>query len=191
MDNKFFTFIKPYLNFIDTGKIFRNPFSWLYYAGAVVSILTPLYVMYLAIDNSIFSSPAKFVIAFILIWLLLCVSSWIIFQIWWDRKDKVLASTKEDDKFVAIPVFAHFTQTLGEVYGSLIAILGFGFSLIALVFLGSDAGFLANQIGLGFINPGVAGLIISPITGFIILVVARVISELIRALAEIANNTAK
>jgi hypothetical protein len=191
MDNKFFTFIKPYLNFIDTGKIFRNPISWLYYAGAAVSILTPLYVMYLAIDNKIFSAPAKFIIAFILIWFLLCVASWIIFQIWWDRKDKVLASTSENDKFVAIPVFAHFVQTLGEVYGSLIAILGFGFSLISLVLLGSDAAVLANQIGLGFINPGVAGLIISPITGFIMLVVARVISELIRALADIANNTAK
>lgn len=30
MKEKFFGFIKPFLNYIDEGKIYRKPFSWLY-----------------------------------------------------------------------------------------------------------------------------------------------------------------
>ena len=62
MDNKFFTFIKPYLSFIDNGHLYRKPFSWLYSLLAVVNLILPIYIFYKAVDNNIFDTPAKFVI---------------------------------------------------------------------------------------------------------------------------------
>ena len=38
MDNKFFTFIKPYLSYIDSGQFFRQPFSWLYMVMAIITM---------------------------------------------------------------------------------------------------------------------------------------------------------
>ena len=65
MENKFFTFIKPYLNYIDNGHLYRKPFSWLYVLLAIINLIAPLYVFYMAVDNNIFESPAKFIISFL------------------------------------------------------------------------------------------------------------------------------
>ncbi len=65
MDNKFFTFIKPYLSFIDNGHLFRKPFSWLYAVLAIGNLLIPFYVLYQAIRNHIFDyADGKFIFAF-------------------------------------------------------------------------------------------------------------------------------
>lgn len=66
MNNKLFTFIKPYLSFIDKGDFYRKPFSWLYALLAIINLLVPIYVFYQAVDNHIFSAPAKFVFVFLL-----------------------------------------------------------------------------------------------------------------------------
>jgi hypothetical protein len=42
MKSKFFTFIQPYLSYIDSGDFFRKPFGWLYMIFAVGNLLTPL-----------------------------------------------------------------------------------------------------------------------------------------------------
>ncbi len=191
MENKFFTFIKPYLSYIDKGNFFKRPFNWLYIISALICLIIPIVIMYLSIDNKVFSSPAKFVIAFLLIWIVISFACWVGFQIWWDRKEKVLESSVEGDDFIAIPTFAHYIQTSGEVYGTMLAIIGFGFSFFALIFLGSDAEMLSRQIGMPIIQPGAIGMIISPLYGFIIIIVARVAAETLRALAAIANNTKK
>lgn len=192
MENKFFKFIKPYLSYIDKGNFFKRPFNWLYFVSALICLIIPIVIMYLAIDNNVFSSPAKVVIAFILIWIVISFACWVGFQIWWDRKEKVLESSVEGDDFIAIPTFSHYIQTSGEVYGTMLAIIGFGFSFFALIFLGSDAAMLSRQIGIpGLVQPGAIGMIISPLYGFIIIIVARVAAETLRALAAIANNTKK
>jgi hypothetical protein len=48
MENKFFTFIKPYLSFIDNGHLYRKPFSWLYTLKAVVNLILPIYFFLIA-----------------------------------------------------------------------------------------------------------------------------------------------
>jgi len=48
MENKFITFIGPYLSVIDNGRFFRKPFSWLCILFAVLSLLIPFYVIYSA-----------------------------------------------------------------------------------------------------------------------------------------------
>jgi hypothetical protein len=189
MDNKFFTFIKPYLSFIDSGKLYRKPFYWLYVVLAVINLLFPLYVLYGAIDMHAFSGDAKYVFAFILIWFVILAAGWVGFQIWWDRKDKVQNTSTEGADFPATPVFSHLIQTLGECLGAWVAIVGFGSSLFTWIFLSGDL------YGYGYNAMPFAGgplyIILSPIIGFLIIVFSRLVAEQIRALASIANNTKK
>ena len=135
MDNKFLTFIKPYLSFIDNGHLYRKPFSWLYAILAIINLILPLYVFYMAVDNRIFDSPAKFIIVFLLVWIIIAFASWVSFQLWWDRKSKIIDTSIEGDEFVATPVFSHLIQTLGEWLGTWIGIVGFGTALLTTIIL--------------------------------------------------------
>lgn len=191
MDNKFFTFIKPAIGFIDNGNFFRKPFSWLYTVIAVLNLLIPIFILVAAINNNVFKAPAKFVIVFILIWLVILFVSWISFQLWWDRREKVDKTSQVGQEFIATPVFAHLIQTSGEWFGVWVGILGFAFAFLTTIFLGSDGYMLANQLGMGFLGVGVQNIILMPIYGFLTIVFFRFIAEAFRALASIANNTKK
>jgi hypothetical protein len=191
MDNKFFTFIKPYLSFIDNGHLYRKPFSWLYVILAVINLLLPIYVFYQAIKNQVFDSPAKYVIVFLLVWIIIAFASWISFQLWWDRKSKVINTSIESDEFVATPVFSHFIQTLGEWIGTWIGIVGFGTALLTTIILGEEGNSLSEQLGFGFMEVGFLSIILMPIYGFLIIVATRFLAEQFRALVSIANNTKK
>lgn len=191
MDNKFFTFIRPYLDFIDSGKLFRKPFGWLYGLLALINLIIPFIVLYQAIDNRIFKAQAKFVFVFIIVWLVLAFVCWLGFQLWWDRKDKVNLTSSENDDFIATPVFSHFIQTFGEWLGTIVGIVGFIFALLGTVFLGRDAYMLSRQLGFGRSGVGWLAIILLPIYGFLIIVVSRFLAEQFRALACIANNTKK
>jgi len=191
MKDTFFTFLKPYLNFIDQGKIYREPFYWLYQLLAVLNLIFPLYVLFLAIDNNLFDAGAKFVITFLLIWIILVLAGWFSFQIWWDRKDNVTKISSENDHFAATPVFSHFIQTSGEWFGTWIAIVGFGTALITTLFLGDEARLFARATGLGFLGTGFVSIFLMPVYGFLVLVGSRFLAEQFRAIAAIANNTRK
>jgi len=191
MEKIFFQFIKPYLSFIDDGKIYREPFSWLYTVLAAINLIIPFYVLYLAIDNNLFSAGAKYVIVFLLIWLFIAFAGWVSFQIWWDRKEKVVGIAQDKDEFVATPVFSHFIQTSGEWMGTWIAIVGFGTALLTTLFLGDEARFFTQATGIGFLGTGFLSIILMPVYGFLIIIASRFLSELFRAIAAIANNTKK
>jgi hypothetical protein len=191
MENIFFTFIKPYLSIIDNGHLFRKPFSWLYTLFAVVNLILPIYILYKAADNNIFGAPEKFVIVFLLVWLIIVFASWVCFQLWWDRKTKVTATSVEGDEFVATPVFSHFIQTLGEWLGTWIGIVGSLVALLTTIFLGDEANYLSYQIGIPFLETGFLFVILMPIYGFLIIVSTRFLAEQFRALSSIANNSRK
>ena len=191
MESKFLTFIRPYLSYIDDGHFFRKPFSWLYSLLAVVNLLLPLYVFYQASQNRIFDMSAKFVIVFLLLWVIVAFTGWVSFQLWWDRRSKINMSSTAGDEFVAIPVFSHFIQTLGEWFGTYIGLVGFGFALLATIILGDEGRYLGLILGIPYLNTGWMAVITMPIIGFLIIVVSRFLSEQIRALASIANNTKK
>jgi len=191
MDNKFFTFIKPYLSFIDNGHLYRKPFSWLYVLLAILNLLLPIYILYQAIDHNIFEAPTKRLIVFLLVWLILAFAGWISFQLWWDRKSKVIASSLVGDEFVATPVFSHFIQTLGEWFGTWIGIVGFSVALLTTVILGDEAYYFSMSVGLPFLETGFLAVILMPIYGFLIIVVSRFLAEQFRALSSISNNTRK
>jgi len=190
MNNKFLNFIDPFLLYIDSGKLFRKPFSWLYLVFAAGNVVLPFYLLYKAIDAGLFDLGAKFVFAFLLTWLFILAACWAGVQIWWNRKDKVQETSPEGSEFPATPVISHFIQTLGEWIGVFIAVVGFGVALVANVFLGEQAAYLTHALGLPF-GGGPIGMITFPIYGFLTLVVMRFFAEQFRALAAIANNTKK
>jgi hypothetical protein len=191
MENKFFTFIKPALSYIDSGHFFRQPFRWLYVLLAIVNLLLPIYLFYAASDNGVFSLSAKFVILFLLLWVIIAFTGWVSFQLWWDRKDKINTYSTTGDEFIATPVFSHFTQTFGEWLGAYIGIVGFSFAFLTTIFLGEEGAYLSRSFDLPFLSTGWAAVIITPIIGFLIVVISRFLSEQVRALAAIANNTKK
>lgn len=187
----FFNFIRPYLNYIDNGSFFKKPFYWLYIITALIYLLIPIVVLFFATKNNIFDMPFKYALVFILIWVLMCISSWIVFQLWWDRKDKVLSTAQLNDDFVATPVFSHYIQTSGESAGTYLAILGTGSALITTIFLGSEVeGFNGQIIGFDFLTGSNLLLIfIWPLIGFSTIIFSRFLAEVLRALVSIANNT--
>jgi len=190
-NNIFFNFIAPYLSTIDDGRFFRKPIIWLYSLIAVINIVIPFYILYLAIENQTFQLPGKFIFVFISVLITIAFACWIGFQIWWDRKDKIDIISSSQDDFIAIPVFSHFVQTLGEWLGTWVAIVGFAFSLLSTIILGRDGAYLSQGLGLWFLNISAISIILMPIYGFLIVISARVFAEALRALVSIANNTKK
>ncbi len=191
MDSKFFTFLEPFLKFIDDGHFFRQPFSWLYTLLAWLSLLSPFYFLYQGIEIGVFDAPAKMIILYLFFLIIICLAGWVGFQIWWNRRLKVTVTSKQGDEFVATPVFSHFIQTLGEWIGTWIAFVGFFSVLLSLIFLGDNADRLFWQLGLDFMHSGLWLLLILPIYGFLIVVFTRFLAEMFRAFTSIANNTKK
>jgi len=185
MKEKFLNCIEPFLSYIDNGKLFRKPFSWLYMAFAVGCGIFPFYLLYAAIDGGIFDLGAKYIFAFLILWVFILAAAWVGVQIWWNRKDKVLETSQEGSDFPATPVIAHLIQTSGECLGAFIAIIGVGFSLVVPIF---DAGMLKEILPLG---GGLEGVILFPIFGFLAIISARFTAEMCRVLVSIANNTKK
>lgn len=196
MGNKFFTFIKPYLSFIDNGHLYRKPFSWLYAIFAIINLIFPLYALKMAFDNNFFDNPfdnpAKEIILVLLLWIIIAFASWVSFQLLWDRKSKILDTSIEGDDFVATLVFSHLIQTIGEWLGTWIGIVGFVTALLTTIILGEEAHyFLLRSIGIYFLQSGWLAIVLMPIYGFLIIVATRFLAEQFRALASIANNTRK
>jgi hypothetical protein len=192
-ESKFFQFSRPFIDSIDQGKFFKQPFRWIYIIFAVLNLLAPIVLLILLIDNKDILYFSGF--AIILAWLFIAFTGWIGFQLWWNRKSKINRYVEKGDDFLAIPTFSHFIQTLGEWYGITIALLGFGLSLCGLIatsgyrdygYGGSGSMFTPSLTGSGLL-----GLIVSPVVGFFIIVFSRFIAEGIRSFAAIANNTKK
>jgi hypothetical protein len=187
---RFFS-VKPFLNNIDNGKLFRKPFSWLYVFLGILSFILPFKFLFDGIENNIFDYPFKFSVVFILDFVIILFSSWFWFQIWWDRKSRVVSTSREGDEFVATPILSHFIQTLGESVGTSIIILGFLIPLFTEIILGEESNYLESIINIQYISFGFKSVIISPILGFLIILVSRFLAEQFRALSSIANNTYK
>ena len=190
MNNKLFAFFEPVWRFIDNGSFFREPFRWLYMAIAVLNLLFPLIVIFGAIGSGVFEyMSGGAIFAFVLVFILLIALGIMSFVLWMDRQKKLKVQLREENEFVAIPMVSHFIQTLGEWFGFYIGIFGCLSSLLFMLFGGDEM--LNRVIGANLLpwGTGVVMLIIYPIMGFLIVVSGRLLAELYRALASIANNT--
>ncbi|HMQ76091.1 MAG TPA: hypothetical protein PKE21_10695 [Flavobacteriales bacterium] len=175
-------FARPYFALIDGGALFRKPFRILYMVLAALNLLAILGVLAVMFKGGVGG---------ILIGLFGIFGLWIGFQLWWDRKDRINTFVSPGSEFVALPVFAHFFQTCGEWFGTLMAIVGAGASLV-MALLGRSGGHGRSPLDLFTAVAGDAplvGLIASPLLGFLIIILTRAIAEQIRALVAVANNT--
>lgn len=183
-DGPLFNFSKPYLDFIGKEKIF----SIVYYVMAVLNILLPIGIIINAVGSDIFSlMPAKFIIAFILSWIVVAFASWIGFQVWWDRRKAVESHLASD--FVATQCFSEIFKTFGEWLGTFVGIVGAGVGIIATIFLGKSSSGLFEAIGLDFLGMGALVIVMGPVMGFFIIVLSRFLAEQLKIFAALANNT--
>lgn len=188
MNSKFLEFYKPFFEYIDSGKFFRTPFGWLYAVLAGFNLLVPLMILYIAIDNRLFSMGAAFFFAFVILWIVIAGASWLGFQIWWNRRQALASQSSPDPDFVATPVYTHFLQTAGEWCGSWIAIVGAGAGLVSGIFLRDET--LEYMLPIPLISAGgFLSVLLMPVLGFLIIIVSRVIAEQVRALVAVAINT--
>jgi hypothetical protein len=185
--NKLIGFIKPVLDLIDNGVIYRKGFWVLYLLHAVASLLIPLFLLAFAIAIDIFKYQS-FGIAFclVLMWLSIAFSCWLGFQVFWNRMEKIDALFKKDCDFVAIPLIADYIKTAGEFIG-VVAVS----SVPCFILLGIVASDIAKS-AIPNINTGVT-VVFTPIFvaiwGYLIMLVAKFCAESITAFASIANNT--
>jgi hypothetical protein len=182
-EKPFFAFSKPYLDFIGKGKIY----GLVYFLMAAVSVLLPFVIFYAVIDSGLFRYGAKFVFAFIFSWLVILFACWIGFQLWWDRRKKIMEIGASE--FSATLIFSQILQTLGEWLGTLIGIIGAGAGLIATIFLGSEINYFFYALNLDFMALGPSVIVAGPILGFFIIIFTRFLAEQLRIWASIANST--
>lgn len=178
----FIGFAAPYFNLIDSGALFRRPFVILYMVLAGLNLLSILGVLGFMFKGGI---------ALIITGLFTIFALWVGFQLWWNRREKIDTFVTPGSEFVALPVFAHLWQTIGEWTGTFVAIAGTGASLGGLVgSIGSEnTSYYGGDPMTMFTQLGFTGLIACPIAGFLILIFTRAIAEQIRALVAVANNT--
>lgn len=190
---KFFTLFKPVFDYLEGSELYKAPMVWLYTIIAAINVLIPLiYLYFILFKMQIFDAPFRIAIVVLFLWIILAFAGWISFQLWWDRRSKVLHDRPDSEEFVATHVFSHFVKTYGEWVGIWIAIVGFGLGLFATIALSpSDIREISYDLGMTFFNPGPSSMILMPLLGFIIILVSRFLSELIKALASIAVNTRK
>jgi len=182
-EKPFFTFSRPYLDFIDKSKIY----NLVYFVMAAGNLILPFVIFYKVIDSGFFRLGAKFVFAFVLSWIVIVFACWIGFQLWWNRRRKIVnIGTSE---FSATLIFSEILQTFGEWLGTLTAIIGAGAGLLASIFLGDDVNYLFNVIGMGYMGFGPIIVIVGPIIGFSIIILFRFLAEQLRLLASLVNNT--
>lgn len=190
MDDKLLSFLDPVWRYIDNGSFFREPFRWLYIAIAALNLLFPFVVIFLSVESGIFKyMPGGAIFAFVLVFILLLALGAMSFLLWMNRQKKLKEMLHEKNEFVAIPMVSHFIQTLGEWMGFYIGIFGCVASLLFMLFGGGDM--MGRVIGDSLLplGTGIVMVIVYPIMGFLIVVSARLLAELYRALASIANNT--
>ncbi|MCL2831973.1 MAG: hypothetical protein FWD78_02275 [Treponema sp.] len=188
-DNHFFGFAKPYFDFISKGKIY----SIFYVVMAFLNLLLPLVVIYLVIDSGFLQNTGgRTVVAFMLSWLVIAFSSWICFQLWWNRKNNLRRFESAD--FIATPVISEIIQTSGECLGTFIIINGVGIGLIATILLWDIAKIPLSYLPFGYYMDGYlycgpAAIVFGLVIGFFVILLHRFLAEMIRIWAAIANNT--
>jgi len=183
-EKPFFSFSMPYLDFIDKSKIY----SLIYFVMAVINLIIPFIILYRVIDSGFFKYvEAKYIFAFVLSWIVIVFACWIGFQLWWNRRNKIVEIGTSE--FSATLIFSEILQTSGEWIGTLTGIIGAGAGLIATIFLGSDINDLFRMIGLGKLALGPAIIVAGPIIGFAIIILFRFLAEQLRLFASLVNHT--
>ena len=188
-----FSIFRPVMEFIDEGKHISIIYNIIHFAMALLNLILPFVILYKAANLGFFKYGAKFVFAFILLWLVVVIVCWIGFQIWWQRRKR---ETMGSPEFMAMPAFSYLLQTGGECIGIQLSVFGFLGGLVGVLFFGRDVVYFLNMIGgtigLNFMRYGlrfgVLVILMGPIIGIAIMLISRFFAETIRVFAAIANR---
>ena len=215
-ESPFFTFSRVPLEFIEKEKLFKFVFTLVCIIMAVRTLVHPFLILGQVISSGYFNFGAKYLLAFIFVWLAIVAACWLGFHLWWNRQKK--SAEFASSEFVVLPFFSEIIRTFGEWLGILFVIIGAIGGLFALIFLGRHSGGMLSAIlfGVNFdvslggnsdglLAPVLGGLaekingtiyfvfsgavILGPIAGFLIIFISRFFAEKLRVLAAIANNT--
>ncbi len=198
MDHKFFNFVNPFLEGLDNGTLFSKAFVWIFMGMAVLNLGFPFYLLYCAVDYSIFDQEPLVITAVFLATLVFTFSSWIGFQLWWNRKSDLPQIFSGKSPYFITPALAHLIRTTGEWLGSLI-LLNSLFGSILVILITGDAGITTSNLIMQMVHfiPGIK--IVAKIQdclfpvgiGFLTFVVSRHLSELLNAFMALVRNTEK
>jgi hypothetical protein len=153
---------------------------------ATISLLFPFYFLHGTIDKYVFSACATYItVTYIFVCLIVTFVSWQSFLLWWKGKDELLSKSNENE-FV-IPVIAHFIRTFGKWIALWKGRMELGVALVLLFFIGfeEDAEAISSQK-----NQIVTAISMIPV-GFLIVITTQFVSEKLKAITTIANNTKK
>ena len=169
-DNIFFNLCHPILKRLKDGKVIKLGFSIFFYIFGVAAILGGL----------IFGAkPFEYIVDIwtIIMFLATAFTGWMVFQICWYRAKSI--KHVPDSEFVVSAIFAIFIRTIGEIFATVIVVVGFTSGLVALF---SDTRGVASEFG-------VAAIVAGPVIGFLVIAVFYFIAERLSALPAIAVNT--
>ena len=198
-------YMTKFLSLIDSGKFFIQPMSWLYVVFACLSFLPALLIlccMYYAGIGDILSYTegwtkfSGYLFCFIFA-LFVIVTAILMFYYWMNRSHKVAHIVNEGDQIVAMPVWAHFVQSIFESSGVYIAMIPpMGATLFYLwgVITGfkymlpyAEFGDIMKALLVGLLALAIF-IFICLLFGYIIILIAHFIGESIRVRAQIAND---
>lgn len=180
LDHKFFHLLDPVTDYIDSGRFFRQPLMWLYYIIGVLTALVPFYAIYKFADLLKWLDGGD-VFRAILVWLIFTAVCVGLMLLMFNRAGRLNALMPTDSKFVAIPAIANIIRTFGEYLGLFIGIF---FPLAMIIAADSRIAY-----ELDIYEASLAQFIYLIISGFLLIVFTRFLSEAILAIAEIANKT--
>ena len=194
-----------FLSLIDNGKFFIQPMRWLYVFFGCLSFVPVLLVLYFLYDSGIsnllryaegWEKFSGYLFFFIYV-IFTIVSAILMFFFWMNRSRKVMQVANEGDQIVAMPVWAHYVQSVLESIGvctfmlpPMGAVLFFlwglvsGFKYVSHTFEFSDylKTLLIGLLILAFF------VLICFLISYIIILLAHYIGESIRVRAQIAND---
>lgn len=179
---KILNLIDPALKYIDSGSFFRQPFKWLYYILGILNILIPIWLINITSDLGKYAS-GKIITCMVLLIIISIPIAFFGAMIWIKRGNSLNNDASNNSRFIAIPILSNLIQTAGEWLGYMIGVGGFIVVLLLLLFGGGELSFYIPA------EASFAMLIVYPILGFLIILIARFIAENFLAIASIANNT--
>jgi pSer/pThr/pTyr-binding forkhead associated (FHA) protein len=185
------SWIRPLLTVIDNGSFFRHSFYWIYFVMAILTLFFPIYLVYKAIEMHFYEMPGKALAFAILSWIIIAFVSWLSFQLFWDRKLKVVNSSDSGDSFVAMPLFSDFILTLGIYIGIWIGVVGSLISVLGMIVFSNLGDFNIPFNLLGGVKTSMWRIFSLPFIGLLIILVSRFISEQILVMGAIANRILK
>lgn len=173
--------LKPMFDYIDSGKLFRQPIQWLYYALGVFLAIFMLYSISTTSDMFKIGGVAIVVAVFLIILMIALAAFSLLY--WFKRGNDVKIDTPKGARFVAIPVIANIIRCFGEYAGIVMAVSGVFIGVIAGIFwlFSRELQYIID------ICPFIL-IIAGPVVGYLQLLVNRFLSESMLAIASIAND---